>query len=142
MKGPGGIEESVDVMDTDKAEASSGTTRKRPKRATAGANVASDLAGVNRGVNVGVSGVYGNANTGLPASAFHYPYQLPHLSQTRQPHHRSHASNRDRSMMGAAGGLANVGNNVSVEKLPPETSRCFLPHVTVLLDAFSFSFSS
>jgi chromatin structure-remodeling complex subunit RSC1/2 len=132
VKGPGGIEETVETVETEKAEAGGGTARKRPKRTTTGANAAHDQAGPSKGPHVGASGT----NAAVSASAYHYQYQPPHVSQPpSQPHHRSHASNRDRSIIGAAGGLANVGNNVLIEKLPAETgkSACifvFPPHLS------------
>jgi chromatin structure-remodeling complex subunit RSC1/2 len=117
IKGPGGIEET-DKREGDKAEVT-GAGRKRPKR-TAAAPVTGDLAGPNKGVYVGVPGAQGVSNVAPGSSSLQFQYQ----------HHRSQASIGDRSVANAAGGLATLGNNALIEKLPPETgefgcSLCF-----------------
>ena len=122
VKGPGGIEE-VDKSEVDKAEAA-GAGRKRPKRTT-GAGTG-DHAGPNKGVYVGIPGAQGVTNVAASSSSLHHQYQASHLTQQTQPHHRSQASVGDRSVLNAAGGLAVLGNNVVVEKLPPETSELAL----------------
>ncbi|KZP25998.1 hypothetical protein FIBSPDRAFT_782552, partial [Athelia psychrophila] len=105
VKGPGGIGHAVERVEGENADAG----RKRPRR-TAGGD------GPSKGVYVG-PGTPGGGSAPAPA----YPQQ-----QQQMPYpHRPAAHIEDRSIVNAAGGMAVLGGQAHVEKLPSETARHF-----------------
>jgi chromatin structure-remodeling complex subunit RSC1/2 len=122
VKGPGGIDESVDRIavdseggrEKDKGEATMSTRKKQKRNA--------DHTGPNKGVYVGAHG--GTGAVAGTTSSSQYPYQPAYPSQQTQPHHhRSGSNSEDRSIITAVGGLANLGSNIKVERLGPEISK-------------------
>ncbi|GBE78547.1 hypothetical protein SCP_0114360 [Sparassis crispa] len=113
VKGPGGIGDVIERVEGEKIEGG-GTGRKRPRRAAAATTAGSsrtehtDRVGPSKGLYVG-------ASTGAPAAQV--PYQYAQTTQYPRPH--------DRTVVTAAGGLANLGGNISTERLPPETAKQF-----------------
>jgi chromatin structure-remodeling complex subunit RSC1/2 len=117
-KGTGGIDENVGRIAAEGEETGDGSTagtgRKRTRRHVA------DQIGPNKGVYVGGQGV---ANP---------PPSLQHQPQPAYPPHPMHHPPRappyseDRSVVTAAGGMANLANNVRIEKLSPEISELAL----------------
>jgi chromatin structure-remodeling complex subunit RSC1/2 len=117
VKGPGGIEEGAET--TLEPTEGDGNGRKRHRRTGTGVNAGGDYAGLpNKGGYAGAPVAGANALL----STFHHPYQPSHLSQQIQPHNRSQAGS-DRSIISAAGGLVNLENHASIEKLPAETGK-------------------
>lgn len=122
IKAPGGIGDVIERAEGEKLEGG-GIGRKRTKKNTPnGIAVMSrseltDRVGQSRGLYVGPP---------LQASAPNaYQYQLQQqYSQTPAPQNEAIA---DRTLMTAAGGVAGLGINVAVERLPAETgmSLCF-----------------
>jgi len=128
VKGPGGIDDGAESVSGEKGEGSGAgsgavaSARKRSKRAAAvAAAAATSSAAAANDVGTSAKGVHtpamGTSNTAYT------PHQVSHTPQIVQAPHRvqGSTSSKDRSVVGAIGGLATVGNNASIEKLPPET---------------------
>jgi hypothetical protein len=111
VKGPGGIDESVGMVETTEKVEGDGDGKKGQKKAGATSNVGADPQ--NRwGHAAGVP--IGNANA---AGHGHYPYQP---SQLRIQSQRPQASGVDRLAGGTPGSLVSLESHVSIEKLAPE----------------------
>jgi chromatin structure-remodeling complex subunit RSC1/2 len=120
VKGPGGIDESVDRIAVDSEGGRDKDREAAPGRKKQKRNA--DHTGPNKGVYVGVHG--GASAVAGTASSSQYPYQPAYPSQQVQPHHQRTASNsEDRSITTAVGGLVNLGSNIKVERLGPEISK-------------------
>ncbi|OBZ78727.1 Chromatin structure-remodeling complex subunit rsc1 [Grifola frondosa] len=123
VKGPGGIGDVIEKGEGEKIEGG-GTGRRRPKRNAAGMPVVApsrsehtDRVGPSKGLYVGP------LTAAPPAMSSPYPYQVQYgypRPQSSQPR-----PSGDRSIVTAAGGLASLGSNASVDKLPSETARHF-----------------
>jgi chromatin structure-remodeling complex subunit RSC1/2 len=103
VRGPGGIGESVDRAEGERIEGG-GTGRKRSRKPGA----LTDISGPSKGLYVGVG------PTALPGTATQPAAYIPQAAGA-QPR------TEDRSIVTAAGGIAVLGNNASMEKLPAET---------------------
>jgi chromatin structure-remodeling complex subunit RSC1/2 len=112
VKGPGGIDESVGMVETTEKVEGDGDGKKRQKKAGATSNVGADP--LNRWSHAGVP--IGNANA---AGYGHYPYQPSQLSQQVQSH-RPQAGGVGRSGGGTSGSLVSLESHASIEKLAPE----------------------
>ena len=120
LKGPGGIGDSVEKVEGEKVEGG-GTGRKRSKKSHPSAT---DISGPSKGLYVGIPGT--TITPATPAmgslggySSYAGQYGLPlqgQRAQSTQPR-----PTEDRSIVTAAGGLAALGNSITIEKLPPET---------------------
>ncbi|KAH9947379.1 hypothetical protein B0H21DRAFT_739315 [Amylocystis lapponica] len=122
IKAPGGIGDVIERAEGEKIEGG-GTGRKRPRKNAAGSQVVApsrsehtDRSGPSKGLYVGPpSGAQAAASTS-------YQYVPPAQAQHTRPQSRATG---DRSIITAAGGSASLGNNVTAEKLPPETTKHF-----------------
>lgn len=122
VKGPGGIGDVIEKGEGEKIEGG-GTGRKRPRKtAPSGANSTpgkpehTDRVGPSKGLYVGP------ANVSQPTTTSSYPYQPPAPTQHMQTQTQLRGMG-DRSLLAAAGGVAALGLNISIEKLPPETGE-------------------
>ncbi|KZT64027.1 hypothetical protein DAEQUDRAFT_733167 [Daedalea quercina L-15889] len=118
IKGSGGIAETAEKGEGEKVEGG-GTGRKRSKRTAAASAHPSrteqtDRAGPSKGLYVGTPAAQTAPSTSTGPYAQNAPFpQAPPAQATA-----------DRSILTLAG-LAPLGNNVSTEKLPPETAKHF-----------------
>ena len=117
VKCPGGIDESVGMVETTEKVEGDGDGKKRQKKAGADPR---NRWGHAAGVPIG------NANA---AGYGHYPYQPSQLSQQVQSH-RPQAGGVDRSGGGTSGSLVSLESHASIEKLAPETGE----HLFFMID--------
>jgi chromatin structure-remodeling complex subunit RSC1/2 len=111
VRGPGGIIDGAERPDDDKGDVSV-AGRKRTRR-----NPGGDAEPNKVLYNGGAQG------TNAAASSSQYQYQPSNLSQQIQPTQNQRVSGPDRSVITAAGGLAFLGHNATIEKLPIETGK-------------------
>ncbi|KAI0044882.1 hypothetical protein FA95DRAFT_1608164 [Auriscalpium vulgare] len=126
VKGTGGLGGSIERADGERIEGG-GTGRKRSKRTGV---TATDISGPSKGLYVGdrVAPASGGAGPPLGSGGPYNPLaalygQPPPLAQA--PPAQPSRAVEDRSIVTAAGGLAALGGNAVMEKLPPETARHF-----------------
>ncbi|TCD68597.1 hypothetical protein EIP91_010388 [Steccherinum ochraceum] len=122
-KVPGGIGNTLERAEGEKLEGG-GVGRKRPKRNVTTRSEQTDKTGPSRGVYVGAGGVATAQATAAAVVQQQYApgpsqpqYQAPPVQQPRD--------GADRSLVTALGGMAALGNNVNLEKLPLETAKHF-----------------
>ncbi|KAI0344044.1 hypothetical protein BDW22DRAFT_1412656 [Trametopsis cervina] len=123
IKAPGGIGDVIERTEGEKHEGG-GIGRKRTRKPPAGPgsaptrNELTDRLGQSRGLFVGPPVAGGGGITSIPpnaAPAMRYDALAPMPPR----------SDVDRSIITAAGGASNLGGQVVVDRLPPETARHF-----------------